>query len=208
MNVPLNLEFPFVLKFTPENEAVVREILAVEGQIKPAESLLLYELASRVENGCIVEIGSFRGRSTTALSFGSRKNKRIPVYAIDPQEEFIGVNGGMFGANDRREFFKNISKNDLTDIVRLINLQSWVVAKCWEKPISFLWIDGDHTYEGVRKDFDGFASHVQVGGAIVFHDSTKETLGPYQVIQEELKTEKYKMAGQVELTTLLIKVAE
>jgi predicted O-methyltransferase YrrM len=37
-------------------------------------------------------------------------------------------------------------------------------------PIDFLFIDGDHTYEGVKADFRDYASLVRPGGVIAFHD--------------------------------------
>ncbi len=36
--------------------------------------------------------------------------------------------------------------------------------------LDFLFIDGDHTYEGVRKDFDMYGKLVDKGGVIAFHD--------------------------------------
>jgi len=36
--------------------------------------------------------------------------------------------------------------------------------------LDFLFIDGDHTLEGVRKDFEMYSPLVKRGGAIVFHD--------------------------------------
>ena len=36
--------------------------------------------------------------------------------------------------------------------------------------LDFLLIDGDHTYEGVRKDFEMYAPLVREGGMIAFHD--------------------------------------
>ena len=36
--------------------------------------------------------------------------------------------------------------------------------------VDILFIDGDHSYEGVRQDFENFYSTVKIGGAIVFHD--------------------------------------
>ena len=38
------------------------------------------------------------------------------------------------------------------------------------KMIDFLFIDGDHTYEGVKKDFDMYSCLVKKGGIIAFHD--------------------------------------
>jgi predicted O-methyltransferase YrrM len=36
--------------------------------------------------------------------------------------------------------------------------------------LDFLFIDGDHTYEGVKKDFEMYSPLVEKGGAIIFHD--------------------------------------
>jgi predicted O-methyltransferase YrrM len=36
--------------------------------------------------------------------------------------------------------------------------------------LDFLFIDGDHTYEGVRKDFEMYGKLVRRGGIIAFHD--------------------------------------
>ncbi|HUW46098.1 MAG TPA: class I SAM-dependent methyltransferase [Dehalococcoidia bacterium] len=38
------------------------------------------------------------------------------------------------------------------------------------KKVDFLFIDGDHTYEGVRKDFEMYSPLVGKGGMIAFHD--------------------------------------
>jgi predicted O-methyltransferase YrrM len=36
--------------------------------------------------------------------------------------------------------------------------------------LDFLFIDGDHSYEGVKKDFEIYSSLVRKGGIIAFHD--------------------------------------
>ncbi|MGB5295671.1 MAG: class I SAM-dependent methyltransferase, partial [Thermoanaerobaculia bacterium] len=38
------------------------------------------------------------------------------------------------------------------------------------RPIDFLYIDGDHRYEGVRTDFEMYSPLVRPGGVIAFHD--------------------------------------
>ncbi|VVB58861.1 Methyltransferase domain protein [Candidatus Anstonella stagnisolia] len=37
-------------------------------------------------------------------------------------------------------------------------------------PLDFLFIDGDHSYEGVKKDFEMYSPLVRKGGIIAFHD--------------------------------------
>lgn len=36
--------------------------------------------------------------------------------------------------------------------------------------LDYLFIDGDHSYEGVKKDFELYSPLVRAGGVIVFHD--------------------------------------
>jgi hypothetical protein len=38
--------------------------------------------------------------------------------------------------------------------------------------LDFLFIDGDHSYEGVKKDFNMYGPLVKDGGIIAFHDIT------------------------------------
>lgn len=184
----------------------LRKIMSAEGHISSFECLLLFELASRVSSGCIVEIGSYRGRSTIALALASLRNSKVPIYAIDPHEAFKGVLGGDFGPNDRIQFFKNILRTGVGQIVHLVNLSSEAVSKGWDKEIALLWIDGDHRYESVKRDFDCYEPFVQKGGLIVFHDSIDPDLGPSKVISIALSSGGFKLIRQVGLTTVLEKV--
>lgn len=66
--------------------------------------------------------------------------------------------------------------------------------------LDFLFIDGDHTYEGVKRDFNLYKNLVKKGGFIGFHDIAKHTLHPeckVDVFWQELK-KKYKFKEIVE----------
>jgi predicted O-methyltransferase YrrM len=43
--------------------------------------------------------------------------------------------------------------------------------------VDLLFIDGDHTYEGVKKDFEMYSPLVRKGGIIAFHDIV---FGPFE----------------------------
>jgi cephalosporin hydroxylase len=56
-------------------------------------------------------------------------------------------------------------------------------------PVDFLVIDGDHSYEGVRRDIELYAPLVRAGGLVVLHDispdvSVGTTEGTAQFWQE------------------------
>src|SRR4030042_83945 len=124
----------------------------------------------------------YRGLSTVALAKGTSKGNRVPVYSIDPHEH-TDLSGGdqsglCFDSRDNVAFFKNILFAGVTEIVRPIYQLSWEAAAGWSKPISLLWIDGNHEYEAVNKDFTLWERFVLRGGYVVFHDSLEPGGGP------------------------------
>lgn len=44
-------------------------------------------------------------------------------------------------------------------------------------PVDFLFIDGDHSYAGVRRDFEMYAPLVRSGGIVAFHDVSQRPTG-------------------------------
>lgn len=67
-----------------------------------------------------------------------------------------------------------------------------VKALLGESRIDFLFIDGDHTYEGVRDDYDMYTPLVREGGLIGLHDivpGASEFVGGVPRFWQELKTQ-------------------
>ncbi len=186
-------------------------VMAIKGQIRRDEAKCLYELAQVASaEGVIVEIGSYLGLSSIALAKGSSRSRRIPVFAIDPHEYVdpggpVGRGEWSYVSRDNDAFIKNLVLGGVGDIVRPINLLSWAVAPGWDKPISLLWIDGNHGYEAVRRDFIDWAKFVVEGGFIAFHDSIDPSDGPWQVVQEALREGSFELLKQVEKVTVLCK---
>jgi predicted O-methyltransferase YrrM len=167
----------------------------VQGWTSPEEWELLRNLAAGVTEGCIVEIGSFRGLSALALAQGASED--VPVYAIDPHEVFVGVGGWRFGPEDREAFYRNMLSHDGAQKVRLVNLSSEVVAPGWRQPIALLFIDGDHSYEGARQDLDGFAPHLTDTAVVAFDDVIPPYTGPRQVVDEEVAAGRFRPVEEV-----------
>jgi hypothetical protein len=164
-----------LLDFIPEYEKI-------DGWLKLPEAELLFDAAVSVKSGCIVEIGSYRGRSTVALAAGSRSSSKAPVFAIEPHEHFIGIKGGAFGPNDRRAFFRTLLQTKLFSMVRLLNTTSGVITPGWDKPVGLLFIDGDHRYEAVYSDFSLWRPYLMDNALVIFNDATGH--GPAQLIKE------------------------
>ncbi len=186
-----------------KNKSWIDGALNIKSQVSGKELLLLYKLSKEVECGCVVEIGSHHGRSTVALCHGTKDGYNVPIYAIEPHENFTGIFGGQFGPQDRVEFFKNMLINSCVEQVRLVNLSSEIVAPNWNMEVGLLWIDGDHSYEGVARDYNCWKSKVKNKGFIAFHDSLDKEAGPYKLIQELVENESVEIVDQVDLITVV-----
>jgi hypothetical protein len=163
----------------------LRRILSIQGMVSREEVEMLEELAAGVDpSACIVEVGSYRGRSTAALAAGASLGSGADIFAIEPHEPFTGILGGTFGPDDRKAFFRNAIKGETWERVRLVNLSSEIVVPGWKRPVGLLWIDGDHTFEGVTRDFEAWRRFVVPGGVVAFHDATDPELGPARLIAE------------------------
>jgi len=161
----------FFKQFDPlekEFNQVFPLINTVEGFLKsPQQERWFFRAAKKApDNAVIVEIGSFKGRSTVSFGFGCRGTKKH-IYAIDLFEG----DGMDYGLGDFQEIFQsNIDRCGLSDYVTPIKKHSMDVAKTWEKPIDILFIDGSHLYEDVKADFELFYPYVKENGVIVLHD--------------------------------------
>jgi MMP 1-O-methyltransferase len=151
--------------------------------------------ASTPGQGAIVEIGSFKGRSTVMLAKVASHYGVGPVVAIDPHNSPILVEQG---ASSYEEFQKSIRAAGVEKHVEAHVAYSEDVAKSWERPIRVLWIDGDHSYEGAKKDLDGFLPHVVPYGVVAFHDALNAFPGPIRVfVNDVLGSDRFGPAGFV-----------
>ena len=140
----------------------------VTGWLSNVEAVWLNYHAAQVIEGCIVEIGSYQGKSTIALAL----NASVPVYAIDPHLEHTDEIGGVFGPEDRPVFAVNIAQAGLQERVCPINLTSDHARQGWQQPIGLLFIDGAHNEEQVGRDTFGWLPFVLPDGIIALHDRT------------------------------------
>lgn len=182
----------------------IQEICAiadrVDGWLGKREGPYLYELArigSKI--GVVVEIGSWKGKSTVWLAKGSAAINGGRIYAIDPHVGSPELKMlGYSEADTHGEFLKNIRTAGIESLVHPLIKTSMEALKEWSFPIGLLWIDGDHNYESVRSDFFGWEPFVVDEGIIAFHD-TYSWEGVRRVVDEEvLRNERFKVLGQVD----------
>lgn len=148
---------------------------SISGWLTKREAFLLYRLAKRCTGkGVILEIGSWKGKSTVCLAQGSRDGAGVQVHAVDP---FTGSSehGEVYTFP---EFRHNIDRSGVSSLVIPTQKTSKEAAQGWTKPIELLWIDGAHEEEFVRLDYALWEPNLVPGGVIAFHDSTDPGVWP------------------------------
>jgi len=178
---------------------------AVPGYLLENEARFLGFLAACTPaKGRIVEIGSFKGRSTVMLAKVAAHYGLGQVVAIDPhnfnlsEREEVALEASVRPASTKGDFLKSLRAAGVTEQVEIHHALSKDVSSSWKELIRLLWIDGDHTYRGAKDDFDGFAPHVKPGGVIALHDALNAFSGPIRVFVEEmLRPKKFGAAGFV-----------
>ena len=151
--------------------------------------------------GLIVEIGSFKGRSTVMLASVAAHYGLGPVVSIDPHNFNLSVAEGPSpndAASTFEEFQNSLKLAGVAGDVEVHHAFSKEVSATWSRPIRLLWIDGDHSYRGAKDDFEGFSSHLNPLGVVAIHDTLNVFPGHIRVFVEDiLRSDSYGPAGFV-----------
>jgi predicted O-methyltransferase YrrM len=141
------------------------------GQFKNEISQLL-KVVENLNAKRVMEIGTAKGG--TLFLFCQVANPTAKMISVD-------LPGGKFGggySNSKNRLYKAFAEDNqeitlirknthemetLDEVKRVLNKQN----------LDFLFIDGDHTYKGVKEDFEMYSPLVRKGGVIAFHDITK-----------------------------------
>lgn len=117
----------------------------------------------------VLEIGTARGG--TLLLWTRLAQRNATIVSIDlPGGKF----GGGYTARQAAIYRRFAGKDQSLHLLRLDSHAQPTLDKTKQlfggKPVDLLFIDGDHTYEGVKQDWEMYSPLVRTGGMIVFHD--------------------------------------
>ena len=178
----------------------------VEGWLFLNEAFALYSAARNAaeadSNAVIVEIGSWKGRSTIALAMGLRDGGGSGrVSAIDPHT----------GEPDRlapgppvtvAEFNNNIERAGIEHKVELMLITSHLARPRFQQAsVDVLFVDGSHQYDDVLQDIQEWQSSLKPGGVVAFNDPSAP--GVYRALRERVLTRgSYREPHLIENTVL------
>lgn len=203
------LDFPGFFK-RPDIPSLEHFLQNYKGGISLEEGLALSRYAANLPGGRIVEVGSYRGKSAVAFAWGLKSNPSPTkkVYCIEPHRPFTGIYGGEFGPADRGDFYEVMLKTGLFHDVALVNLSSEEVAPGWKEQTDLVFIDGDHRYDGVKRDADCWIPKLRVGGYLVFDDATDPKIGPIKVVEELIESKDFEKIETIGKVVFLRKVRQ
>jgi len=132
---------------------------------KPLELFEFIRLVKTRELNAVMEIGTWDGGTLLAWSQLAAPRARLVSLDLNPR-----------GNDDQliQRFQAFIQPTQTLKCVRMNSHSDEALNAVTEAldghKLDFLFIDGDHTYDGVRQDFEMYRSFVRPGGMIAFHD--------------------------------------
>jgi predicted O-methyltransferase YrrM len=152
------------------------ELAELDGLISRDVGELLHNFAALVPaDEAIVELGSYRGKSTCYLATGAALDYHAPVYAVDAwSEEVSAWRAAVLSTLPSpafEDFTAQLDKAGVSDGVRVIRSLTTLAAELYDgPPVRLLYIDGDHSREAVLADFRAWRRHLAPHAVVIFDD--------------------------------------
>lgn len=154
-------------------------LTGLRGLIPDDVGEVLADLAATIEPpNVIVELGSYKGKSTCYLASGAAEGSRAKVYAVDAWD-LPGNETGRHGYAEKdawRSFVAQVQACGFRLGLEVTRIQGWSVevGERWPivcgAPVGMLYIDADHSYDAVWGDFWTWYPHLADGAVVAFDD--------------------------------------
>lgn len=184
----------------PGFDAVAAQLKGVDGWLTLAQAEVLYDAARALAPGQrVVEIGSFRGRSTTVL--GLAAGPGVEIVAIDPHagndrgpNELEGF--AVAAAEDHEVFRANLARAGLLERVRHVRALSQDALPAVDGGADVLFIDGAHRYRPALADIRAWGERVPEGGVMLIHDAFSSIGVTLAILRVLVPSARFRYAGR------------
>lgn len=178
----------------------ITDVPVVEGWLTDEQAAMLADAAAGCPpDGEIVEIGSFRGKSTIVLARSAPEGAAI--VAIDPHagndrgpQEIEGF--ADEAASDRRSFERNLAAAGVIHRVRHVQEFSDRAHSAVHGSVDVLYIDGAHRYRPARADIRDWGARVADGGTMLIHDSFSSVGVTMAIVRELMFGGRFRYVGR------------
>jgi predicted O-methyltransferase YrrM len=170
----------------------------IDGFVSVEEGRRLYELARNIR-GSIVEVGSWKGRSTIWLAFGSRDGKGGKVFAVDPHAG-SKEHAERGESSTLRDFLRNIESTGVSDQIIPMVMTSEEARRNIDCPIGLLFLDGPNEIGLVKAEVDRWCECLDDGSIMAIHDTLAD-IGPRKVAQHLYTSMKFADVQRIDSLT-------
>ena len=116
-----------------------------------------------------IEIGSFAGESAQIFI---KTNVFQKLYCIDPWKNGYDETDIASEQNEQAQKIFNQKFKDEKRIIKIKDYSFNVIDKFSDESIDFIYIDGNHQYQFIKKDIQNYFNKIKKGGIISGHDYT------------------------------------
>jgi predicted O-methyltransferase YrrM len=160
----------------------LRDAFRITSHLTMRERVTLYRLAQGRDTA--IEIGSYLGASACCIGLAMKESGRGTLICID-----TWANDAM--SEGRRDTFAEFVRNTQQYRQHLIHVRGKsedVIEQVGAilRTVNLLFIDGDHSYQGVKADWEAYRRFLERGSVVVFHDWGWAD-GVRRVINEDVK---------------------
>ena len=201
---------------------MIEKFKDIKGFLSEHEGSALSEYCERFcVGGIAVEIGSYCGKSACYLGYACKKNNS-KLFSVDHHH---GSEEQQYGEEyfDPEEYdyekervdtlpslLKNISRFQLDEYIKVMIETSKSASEKIKNEIDFLFIDGSHTFESARADYESWKEKIRVGGILTIHDIYDSEFEGGQApreIYEKALGENFKLVKRVKSLVAIEKIS-
>lgn len=176
---------------------IIKDYFLIDGWLSIREAVGLYKLVQLVKgnNVTVCEIGSWLGKSSYILARSLERHENGRLICIDPFNATGDNRSKKIYKHTEKKLKKSLLKT-FTDNMRRFGVLNQIstiqgysheIIKEFNTPIDILFIDGDHDYNSVLRDYKDWSKLVKKGGFIAFHDvGGSHVTGPKEVVELEI----------------------
>jgi len=136
--------------------------------VSEEEGRLLYSITRRVKPYIAIETGTGIGYSAIHIGQALKDNGRGSLITCE-------ADIGQFSAIE-----KNVKRSNLDKYIHCLNCKGVELADLYDLPcVGLVFLDSDHSYENVKKEFEVFSNMLSSSGMIIMHDVLEKEVGEF-----------------------------
>lgn len=130
---------------------------------------MLHGIVRAMKPETCVEIGTAHGHSACVIALALEQNLRGRLWAVDPHDTNAWNDAGR--SDTLTALRRNLRRVGVAHRVEIVRQRTADAVAELPDGIDFAFIDGDHTYEGVKQDWEILRPRMRPFSVVAFHDT-------------------------------------